>query len=83
MDPPKDPLQDRCRVCGGKLSRYEVSYDCHTNKARLTLIGVSIADEFTHRDSVTDVIMSAKKWNKLFKREKTIQLGLPSGVRGE
>jgi hypothetical protein len=50
MDPLKDPpswLQDRCRVCGGKLSRYKVSYDCHTtiNRAKLALIGVITADD--------------------------------------
>lgn len=46
MDPPSW-LQDRCRVCGGKLSRYKVSYDCHTtiNKAKLQLIGVTIAGD--------------------------------------
>ena len=50
MDPLSDPpawLQDRCRVCGGKLSRYKVSYDCHTtiNRAKLALIGVITADD--------------------------------------
>ena len=42
-NPPKDPLQDRCRVCGGKLSRYKVSYDCQSNMAKLALLGVSTA----------------------------------------
>lgn len=50
MDPPRDPpawLQERCRVCGGKLSWYKVSYDCHstTNKAKLALIGVVTDDD--------------------------------------
>ena len=46
MDP-RSWLQDMCRVCGGKLSRYKVSYDCHTtiNKAKLQLIGVTIASD--------------------------------------
>lgn len=50
MDLHRDPpawLQDRCRVCGGKLSRYKVSYDCHTttNRARLALLGVITAND--------------------------------------
>ena len=34
-------------MCGGKLSRYKVSYDCHTttNKAKLAQIGVITADD--------------------------------------
>lgn len=46
MDPPAW-LQDSCRVCGGRLSRYKVSYDCHTtiNKAKLRLIGVFTAND--------------------------------------
>lgn len=37
-------LQNSCRVCGGKLGRYKVSYDCHTdtNQAKLQAIGVSV-----------------------------------------
>lgn len=33
-----------CRVCGGKLSRFKVSYDCHStqNQAKLHSIGVSV-----------------------------------------
>lgn len=50
MDSPRDLpawLQDRCRVCGGKLSRYKVSYDCHTStsRAKLALLEVNTAND--------------------------------------
>lgn len=37
-------IQNYCRVCGGKLSRYKVSYDCHrgSNQIKLQAIGVSV-----------------------------------------
>ena len=37
-------VQSGCRVCGGRLKRYKVSYDCHTaaNRVKLQSIGVSI-----------------------------------------
>ena len=40
-------LQEGCRLCGGRLGRYKVSYDCHTtdNKARLLSIGVLVEQD--------------------------------------
>lgn len=40
-------VQDACRVCGGRLGRYKVSYDCHTepHKAKLQAIGVSVEED--------------------------------------
>lgn len=37
-------VQENCRVCGGRLGRYKVSYDCHTpsNQGKLQAIGVSV-----------------------------------------
>lgn len=36
-----------CRVCGGRLSKHKVSYDCHSteNQARLQCIGVSVESD--------------------------------------
>ncbi len=40
-------VKDGCRVCGGRLGRYKVSYDCHTapNQAKLQIIGVSVKQD--------------------------------------
>ena len=40
-------LEDCCRVCGGRLNKYRVSYDCHTdqNKQRLLAIQVSVEND--------------------------------------
>ena len=46
MDP-SCRVQNGCRVCGERLSRYKVSYDCHTtdNQAKLKSIGVIVAND--------------------------------------
>ena len=33
-------LQGHCRVCGGRLSRFKVSYDCSTHHQKLLAIGL-------------------------------------------
>ena len=40
-------IQDSCRVCGGKVGKFKVSYDCHTvsNLSKLLAIGVSVEDD--------------------------------------
>lgn len=40
-------LQDRCRVCAGRLARHKVSYDCHTDssKSKLQAIGVTVTED--------------------------------------
>lgn len=46
MEPPSR-VQNGCRVCGEKLSRYKVSYDCHTakNEEKLQSIGVFVGSD--------------------------------------
>lgn len=40
-------LQDNCRVCGGRLGKFKVSYDCHTveNQSKLQSIRVSVEQD--------------------------------------
>lgn len=40
-------LEDSCRVCGGRLGRFKVSYNCHSkqNKSKLQAIGISVEQD--------------------------------------
>ena len=40
-------LQDNCRVCGGRVTKSKVSYDCHTesNQLKLQAIGISVSKD--------------------------------------
>ena len=81
MDPLGDSLQDapawlkdRCRVCGGKLSRYKVSYDAHTTTNRHSY---GYSQQMTtggsiHTDTATGATMSAKGQTKQSKTAKSI-----------
>lgn len=43
-------LQERCRVCGGRLERYKVSYDCHLAQNKLKLRAIGITTENDKKD---------------------------------
>ena len=49
-------VEDGCRVCGGRLGKYRVSYDCHT-VVKLHSIGLSVEKDtrgvIPRRDVIT------------------------------
>lgn len=44
-------LKDNCRVCGGKLKKFKVSYDCHTEPNRLKLHGIGVSVENDNKET--------------------------------
>ena len=38
-------LKDCCRVCGGRLNKYKVSYDCHKDKNKQILLAIEVSVE--------------------------------------